>query len=158
MVPPRRLNPAQRVLVHASFLYGILAYVAALTVLDTYRMGAGLWRGVEADRADDIAIRLVAAGVFFELRGTFRAHLVAKTEVVPRETHVSQASEIYGGYLTVVGLFVELFEGSRSLLDGVPHAGEVVTAAVVLLSALSLHVMSDFVRDLVRDPAVHASS
>lgn len=157
---PKRLNPLQRLLVARWFMYWVLANVALFCVSDVAHMTmqflATPWDAV-GDPAK-IAVRLVAGGVFFELRGKFVEHLLGgEAARVPEQAHLSEVCEVYGGYLTVAGLFVELTDSTREFLDFWSLANPVGTFGVLLITAMSLHVMFDLVRAAYRGPSHEAA-
>lgn len=76
---------------------------------------------------------------------------------MPEQAHLSDVCEVYGGYLTVAGLFVERTGSTRELLDFRSLAKPVGTLGVLLITAMSLHVMSDLVRAAHRGPSHEAA-
>lgn len=160
--PPAKLNPFQRLVINGWFVFGLLIYVAILGVVDVARTLRDVLEHPDLPLAyaDGAALRLVCIGVFFELRGTFVVHLLGPAAAQargPSDTHLSETCEVFGGYLLVAGIFVELFENTRELLEAFPHVNLVGTCVELILSLLSLHIMYDFVRAL-RRPPTHGST
>ncbi len=158
--PPEELNPGQRLLSSRGFVWFSLAAVALMGVADIVMLSLSLAGLMEPPHEDFVvsaeynnATRLVAIGVFFELRGSFLAHLrgpeVAEAE---EESFLSEVCEVFGGYLTVVGLFMELVEGGRELLHGLPGVETGASVIILGLSLGSMHVIWDMIRTSLRGP------
>lgn len=150
---PEKLNPFQRLIVAPWFVFAVMIQVALLCAVDVVRMVRDFVAtpSEPIGHPSDIAIRLVVLGVFLELRGNFVKHLRGEhVAAEPRQAHLSEACEIYGGYLTVAGLFIELVESTREVLFPGAIANPVGTVSVLVLTVMSLHVMFDFVRGVAR--------
>jgi hypothetical protein len=161
---PKSLNPFQKMLTSRGLVYVLLVMVTVLGVVDIVMLSAGLFGGWTGPHEDFMvsaeynnAIRLVAIGVFLEVRGTLVEHLRGE-EVAesPPNLFLSETSEVYGATLTVLGLFMEMIEGVREVLPETFAINVAATGGILLFSLLSMHVIFNFIRDLLRGPSKEA--
>lgn len=157
MPPKRGLKPFQRLLVAPRFPYLILAFVAVLGVLDMVEMIRAAYQTPFAaiGRPSSIAVRLVCVGVFLELRAAFLRHLFSPEDIAargPQDAHLSEVCEVYGGFLTAAGLFIELVEDTRDHVHELTYANPIATFFTLGLLIFSMRMIVDVVREVIRGP------
>jgi hypothetical protein len=89
------------------------------------------------------------------LRPAFIKHLLDEEVIAARgakDEYLSEVCEVYGGFLTAAGLFVELVEDLREHFHELTYANPIATFFTIGLSLFALQTMLEMVRDVMRGP------